>query len=220
MSDFNDLGEETPKPKRKSSPRTPKKKLASISNLTKEVGVEIIRSVKLGSDLEMAAQFAGVTKYEVECWLDRAHKALEDEEVKEEDLKYVNFLKKLRRAVAQAQMIDLRRIDAAADSGKWQAAAWKLINGPSTRERWFQTRKHQHTGPDGGPIKHEVLSHSDVDLDRLMEALPLEVRILIVETLQRIKNGSNEDEEIKHLGEIIDHGEIKNPSLDGGNLDE
>lgn len=86
--------------------------------LTPAVEERIILAVRRGNYIETAAAFAGISKDSLYEWLKRG--------AREPDSAYAAFSDALEKALAEAEMSDLARIEKAAVEGTWQAAAWRL----------------------------------------------------------------------------------------------
>ncbi len=69
---------------------------------------------------------AGVSKVTLYGWLKLG--------AREEEGPHVEFLNAVEKAQAEAEMRDLDRVDAAAEAGAWQAAAWRLER--RSPQRW------------------------------------------------------------------------------------
>jgi hypothetical protein len=90
------------------------------TKLTPEVQDRIVAALRAGNYQETAAAYAGISAKTFYEWLNRG----ESEEPKEEAFR--NFREAVEKAKADADVRDVLLIDQAAQSGSWQAAAWKL----------------------------------------------------------------------------------------------
>lgn len=123
-------------------------KVGRPTALTPEIHNRVIAYIKAGGYVETAAAAAGVNKSTLYNWLKRGAK--EDAGI------YRDFSESVEKAMAEAEMIDVARINKAAQDGVWQAAAWRLER--KHPDRWGKKEKHEHTGADGGPISLKGLS--------------------------------------------------------------
>lgn len=85
--------------------------------LTDEIQKKITQAIQVGSFIETAAQYAGISKVTLYSWLDKGNK--------QERGKYRDFLNAVEQAFAMATVADLAKISEAA-SHDWRAAAWRL----------------------------------------------------------------------------------------------
>jgi len=84
--------------------------------LKPEVKEKLFRALRLGSYIETAANYAGITRQTLYNWIDRGRK---------EESPYHEFVKELDQVMAEAELRDLAIITEAAKE-QWQAAAWRL----------------------------------------------------------------------------------------------
>ena len=103
----------------------------------------------MGSTRRLACHYAGISEQSLSQWLQKGALGL---------LPYVEFAEAVKLAEGQAVVGWLRKIEEAATNGAWQAAAWKLERRyPQEYGRTVQ----EHTGPDGGPLKIEMVRYAD-----------------------------------------------------------
>ena len=88
------------------------------TKLSPQRQAQICEYVAQGHSREIAAQACGITATTVYRWMKRGET--------EPDGPFGEFCMALKRADAEAEIASLRIISAAAESGVWQAAAWKL----------------------------------------------------------------------------------------------
>lgn len=105
--------------------------------LTEEAVSTIMQYLAIGAHAEIAAMAAGVSHQTLRDWL-RDAQAAEDRQNKREALSprekmLLDFRNRLNKAVAEAELTDIDRIDRSAET-VWQAAAWKLERRYS--DRW------------------------------------------------------------------------------------
>lgn len=120
--------------------------------LTPETQKKILDAVRAGAYMEQAAHHAGINQATLYRWLERG--AGDDAPAR-----FREFREALTRARADAEVgavAALRR----AMPDDWRAAAFFLER--SFPVRWRRRDSHEHTGPDGGPVRI-----TDVDLSRL-----------------------------------------------------
>lgn len=191
------------KPKKIAKPKPKKvgykKKTGFKGKLSARLQRRMCNLIKIGSWPEIAAAACGIRKSTLEKWLIRGNRAIEEKNKDHTERMYARFVMAVNRAVAEAELLDIERIDEAAKNGVWQAAAWKLSHGMA-KERYgeFKKLEHEHSGKGGGPISHQSMV---VDLDVL--SLPLEVRKQIISAMREKNLGlPAPKEEVKR--EIID----------------
>jgi len=125
----NNLEEEKKKPivrRIKGQPNTEKFVKLEIQN-------KIVQYILLGSYVETAATASGISKETFYEWLRRGAKAKRMKEIPENEMQYVRFSDAVDHAVGQSEQRDLYRIEKAAETGDWRAAAWKLERRAPTR---------------------------------------------------------------------------------------
>lgn len=107
----------------------PKNKGGRPIELTTPLADEICNFIRLGSWMETAAQACGIHRETLREWLKRGNKWLKAKrrgrKVPEVENGFIDFVQKARKAAAESELIDLERIDKAAEQ-VWQAAAWRL----------------------------------------------------------------------------------------------
>ena len=112
-------------------------------------------AIQHGAYVETAAQLAGIQKVTYYDWLKRGKavqqmldEAHENEQpaITAHEANCVNFANAVFKAMAESEMRDLAAIDNAAQTGTWQAAAWKLER--KHHSRWG--RKVAVTDEKGG----------------------------------------------------------------------
>jgi len=105
------------------------------SSLTEDVQSKIVAALQRGCYLETAVQYAGISKTALHNYLKRGRQVLNDiaeaheneqPDISTHDANCANFVTAVDRAMAEAEVRDVSAIDAAAQAGVWQAAAWKL----------------------------------------------------------------------------------------------
>ena len=122
--------------------------MARKSKLTPETQARIVEAIELGATYELAAQYGGVAYNTFNDWMKEG--AAAQAGVK------VEFYEAIKAAEGNAVTGWLRKIEAAATDGNWQAAAWKL-------ERRYP-RDYGRTVQD---VKMEVTNTQEPDLSTL-----------------------------------------------------
>lgn len=129
------------------------------SKLTEEVQKRIVDAIALGNYLDTAAQYGNVNPSTFHRWMERGSR--EDAEEP-----YASFYEQVEQAKAAAEVRAIARIQAAANDGTWQAAAWWLER---TRPKKFgRFDRSEVSGPEGGPVRLDVSSD---DLEQKINAI-------------------------------------------------
>jgi len=139
--------------------------------MTAAVEKRIAKAIRMGATYAMAAQYGGISYHTFRLWMNEGEKPDASDEFRD-------FHDAIRAAEAHAVVHLLSKIEAAASSGTWQAAAWKL------ERRYphdYGRNVHEVTGRDGGPI--ETKSNVTVDYSKLSTE-QLEQLIAIAESAQ------------------------------------
>jgi hypothetical protein len=126
-----------------------------------ELATRIITYIKAGSYAETAAAAAGVNRSTLHRWLKRGAEGEEP---------FATFADSVEGALAEAELRDVIRLDKAGDED-WRAVAWKLER--RNPKRWGRCEHLELTGADGGPIRYEQLSESELDAE--IERLSAEI---------------------------------------------
>jgi len=112
--------------------------------LTKEVQDKIIEAISTGGYIETAAAFAGVSKATLYAWMKRGNKEIKHRKEygkgNKAETKYVQFLDAVQKAIADNELLSIRRLEKAANEGQWKV------------DQWFLERKH----PDKWGSKHQI----------------------------------------------------------------
>lgn len=141
--------------------------MARPTKLTPETQQNIVQALRIGATYELAAQYGGISYNCFNEWRKRGEAEIERRDsgnVKpgtkqwEQEQPFVEFYDAVQKAEAQAVVGWLAKIEAAANDGAWQAAAWKLERR-YTRE--YGRQLHEHTGKDGGAIAFTVRFETD-----------------------------------------------------------
>lgn len=123
-----------------------------LLKFTKEARARFVEAIQLGATITMACNYAGfaTTTY---------YHALKQARAKPDSI-YGTFAAQVEQAKGLAAIGWLAKIEAAADTGSWQAAAWKLERRyPAEFGRSIQEIKHSgqvETGPDVGQMAETI----------------------------------------------------------------
>lgn len=129
------------------------------TSLTPEVHKSIVQAVSLGSTYELAAQAGGVAYNTFFEWMRRGERISKQSAVSEKDKPFLAFYEDIKRVEGEAVKRWLAHIEAAANDGQWQAAAWKLER--RYPQSYSRVDKLQHTGKDGRDLKIVVEFDND-----------------------------------------------------------
>ena len=132
------------------------------TKLTEDTQAKITQAIRLGSTYKMASQYAGISYVSFNQWCKRGEEELarrESGKVKKGSKQwkaeqiFVDFFNAVKEAEGQAVIGWLAKIEASANDGSWQAAAWKLERRyPSDYNR----NRVEHTGKDGEAITFKL----------------------------------------------------------------
>ena len=118
-----------------------KKKMGRPTILTKEMQDEIVKYVEMGNYLETACDMAGIDVHIVRRWIKAGTR---------KNPAYEEFSTAIKKASAKAEIFLLSIIDNAAQSGIWQAAAWRLERKfPKKWGRWERDENEVEVTGDG-----------------------------------------------------------------------
>lgn len=107
----------------------------------------ITDAIRVGATFRLACDYAGITEDTFARWRER----------------YADFADAVKEAEGKGAIGWLAKIEAAANEGTWQAAAWKLERRyPSEYGRTVVDQRHS-----GNIGTKEVVDMSDADLDKL-----------------------------------------------------
>jgi hypothetical protein len=123
--------------------------MARPTKLTPEVQERIITALRAGNYQETAANYAGISGKTFYEWMARG------ETGEEKDVIYREFRDAVQKAKSDAEVRDLYLIDQAAQSGSWQAAAWKLER--KFPHKWGRVNRTEISGPEGKPVQVETM---------------------------------------------------------------
>jgi len=111
--------------------------------LTTDTQKIIVDAIQLGSTYLLASQAAGIAYNTFNEWM-KAGEEANSGIVRE-------FYESVKKAEGQRVARWLSKIEAAANEGTWQAAAWKLER--IHPDDFAAKNKMEHSGPGGGPIE-------------------------------------------------------------------
>ena len=111
-------------------PRAFKRGRGRPEKIDADIQAKICRTIRSGAYIETAAAYAGITKETFYKWLKRGKK--------DSSGPYREFSDAVGKALAEAELRDILRIDKAAES-QWTAAAWRLER--RFPERWARREK-------------------------------------------------------------------------------
>lgn len=124
--------------------------------LNEEIKNKIISAIRAGNYMETSAAYAGISKSSLYEWLKRGEREKQRIErnkrfkIRKSEEIFVDFSDAVEKALAEAEIRDVMRIERAAEV-YWQAAAWRLER--KFPDRWGRKIKTELSGPDGGPIE-------------------------------------------------------------------
>lgn len=124
------------------------------TDLTPERRDKIVQVIRTGSYQQIAAAAAGISTTTFYRWMERGA------DPNETDPRYAEFRDAVETAKAEAEAALVATIRAAAPTN-WQAAAWILERTRPDR----YTRRVEHAGPGGGPVKIETTTIETLLLD-------------------------------------------------------
>ena len=129
--------------------------------LTDEAKDKFLKAIRLGCPIKDACGCAGFS----EAWFYEEKSRAKDNPRLEASKRFLEFLERIKEVEGEATNRWLAMVEKAAMSGTWQAAAWKL-----ERRRGMTLKVQQEiSGPEGGPIKHEIEDARERLLDKLAD---------------------------------------------------
>lgn len=166
------------------------------SKLNSDIAEKICALIRAGNYIETAAAYVGIHKETIYDWFRKGADRPRS--------KYRRFADAVGRAVAESEMRDLAKIGTAADTGAWQAAAWRLER--RFPDRWCRKDRvtQEVSGPGGKPIQTESKTETTGPLDpkAVAEAYREVVRREIEAETRNIR---------------VDTGSAAEPAKEGGN---
>lgn len=120
------------------------------TKLTESLIQKICKLLHTGAYIETAAVACGIHKSTLYEWLKKSAAInRDDNELTPEESLLVMFSDAVERAMAESEITALRQIDAAARSGIWQAAAWRLER--KFPNQWGRKIRAEISDPDDKP---------------------------------------------------------------------
>jgi transposase len=132
---------ETPEPNKGGRP----------TKFTPETRDKVKQAIQMGATYEIAANYAGVSYMTFRDWMKRGEAGEDD---------YVEFFETIKASEGRAAVGWLAKIEAAANDGNWQAAAWKLER---RYPHQYGKQVQEVSGIDGGPIKLRLVRETGFD---------------------------------------------------------
>lgn len=126
------------------------KRTGRPSKLTPAVKDKIVTAVASGVFQDIAARYAGIDPATFYRWMEKGM------DPDQPDPRYGEFREAIETAKAQSEVRSVALINAAAQRGTWQAAAWYLER--SYPQRWGRYTRTEVTGKDGGPIEIDAVT--------------------------------------------------------------
>jgi len=112
--------------------------------ISKEIIKDVEQCIVYGNYAVVACEYVGICEATYYSWLKRG----ERDEFDSKKTLYVEFLKSVKRATAEAEVRNVMVIQKASKE-TWQAAAWYLER--KHKDRW--SSRQEVTGKDGGAIE-------------------------------------------------------------------
>lgn len=113
------------------------------SKLNPQTTEKLRKALRMGATYELACKYAGVSYQTFNEWRKLGEQATRKGAFSE-------FLDAIKAAEGEAAFGWLEKIEAAADHGSWQAAAWKLER---RYPKQYGRTVHELTGEGGGPVE-------------------------------------------------------------------
>lgn len=124
------------------------------SKLTPETRSNLLEALRRGSHLETACQATGVSYFTIREWVRRG----EGRHSRASTPEYEKFAAEIKQAIADAEIVLVSKVRAAADRD-WKAAAWILSHRYS--ERWSDRHR----------VSIEVEQRLEVELEQFFDLL-------------------------------------------------
>jgi len=120
-------------------------RLSPSSKISYEVIDKICKMLLIGASVEIASSAGGISGSTFSTWMKKAETAAPSSI-------FTHFRNKVNKALAQAEVRDIARVDMAGEND-WRAAAWKLERRTSDRWAKKETQQLEVSGRDGNPIE-------------------------------------------------------------------
>lgn len=134
--------------------------MARPTKLTPEVHARIVKGVRAGAHFKTAAEAAGVSEATFHRWMKAGSEA-------KSGIQH-DLYEDVKRAAAELEVELAARIGKAAVE-EWRAALALLERRHP--ERWGRHQTHQHTGPDGEPLRLGEVIFDDPQARRAVREL-------------------------------------------------
>lgn len=113
-------------PEPEPGPVPEKRKPGRPTKLNDDVVEKVCAAIRMGSYIETAAAYAGITKETLYDWMRKGSTPPPTDGSDDGLDRHRAFSDAVKEALAAGEMRDLAFIDGAARAGTWQAAAWRL----------------------------------------------------------------------------------------------
>lgn len=121
-----------------------------------------------------ACHLAGVSESSLYSWIAKAEEGSNDPSIFKDDEEksvFMEFLEGIKKAEAEFIQRNMLQIQIAGQNGNWQANAWTL-------ERLYpklfgRKDRHEHTGDNGGPIKHTITPEDVKQYEKELEEMDI-----------------------------------------------
>lgn len=133
-----------------------------------DVLARLTEALQKGACYKDAACHADITYESFNNWMKKGEQAKSGE--------FFQFFQAIKKAKTAAKLKWLDKIEAAAEDGSWQAAAWKLERTDPEEYGRRAPQRIEHSGPNGGPIEqHHTGSIALDDLQKLDATSPTRI---------------------------------------------
>lgn len=124
--------------------------MARPTKLTAELQAELCKALAAGNYLETACAYVGISRITVRNWMREGARSKRGQKRE--------FLNAIKKAAAEAEIKDVKRIGDAAET-QWQAAAWRLER--KYWKRWGRKDKitNEVSGPNGKAIEIQAVDY-------------------------------------------------------------
>lgn len=126
------------------------------SKLTPTLQEEFCQIIAGGNTITTACGYCGISTQTYYRWLQEAEEGQQPQ---------VDFCDEVEKARAEAKLLRISQINAAAEGGAWQAAAWFLER--SFPDEYSLKQRLEHTGAGGGPVQVVPIFSPDDPLNHI-----------------------------------------------------
>ncbi|KKN36422.1 hypothetical protein LCGC14_0773640 [marine sediment metagenome] len=128
------------------------------SKLTPEREEKLLNFIRMGLPIIRACQACGI---HVDTYYEWIKKGEDGKEI------YSEFSDALREAEASAQAVLVQKLQTEGSSTSWQ-----FILDRRWPDEWGRRDRHEHSGPDGGPVEHiHDVKQATIDALKKLDAL-------------------------------------------------